>query len=385
MLKMAAAGFSNTLCSNSYELSLKQAVKWSRIWHAEGEEDEEDGDYTFGNSYSALVDHLKKDLQIEINTPIASVAFSNTDLVTEPEVVEEEEDVQVETVRAWSLENVDMPSTLTTPAATATATESDDTNIVTITTVDGVQYRARKLVMTPSPHVIQNNMISFSPALPQEVVEAYGCTKMNNITKVIMKFTKPCWPEHLHGMIMVDDDFLLPEVWFRHVPDEVEEGEECTAYAVGFATSKYAEKIAGMTQKEVLAATVAQLEKVFGQMEQQHMSGHHPETAPAPSSLPRASEVFRGGMYWDWQPDHHKYIGGGYCSPLVNKPINSGDILSKAFVQNRLFFAGEATNDRPGATAHAALETGVRAASLVSLALAGEEPVWKGYVFNKSP
>ena len=44
-----------------------------------GEEDEEDGDYTFGNSYSALVDHLKKDLQIEINTPIASVAFSNTD------------------------------------------------------------------------------------------------------------------------------------------------------------------------------------------------------------------------------------------------------------------------------------------------------------------
>ena len=36
MLKMGAAGFSNTLCSNSYELSLKQAVKWSRIWHNEG-------------------------------------------------------------------------------------------------------------------------------------------------------------------------------------------------------------------------------------------------------------------------------------------------------------------------------------------------------------
>ena len=100
--------------------------------------------------------------------------------------MEEEEDVQVETVRAWSLENVDMPSTLTTPAASTTATVSDDTNIVTITTVDGVQYRARKLVMTPSPHVIQNNIISFSPALPQEVVEAYGCTKMNNITKVLI-------------------------------------------------------------------------------------------------------------------------------------------------------------------------------------------------------
>ena len=123
--------------------------------------------------------------------------------MTEPEVVEEEEDVQVETVRAWSLENVDMPSTLTTPAASTTATVRDDTNIVTITTVDGVQYRARKLVMTPSPHVIQNNMISFSPALPQEVVEAYGCTKMNNITKVLLALlflNKLCkWQERSHS------------------------------------------------------------------------------------------------------------------------------------------------------------------------------------------
>ena len=35
MLRMAAAGFANTLCSNSHELSMKQAVKWSRLWHAE--------------------------------------------------------------------------------------------------------------------------------------------------------------------------------------------------------------------------------------------------------------------------------------------------------------------------------------------------------------
>lgn len=66
-----------------------------------------------------------------------------------------------------------------------------------------------------------------------------------------MKFTKPCWPQDLHGMIMVDDDFLLPEVWFRHVPDEVDEGEPATAYAVGFTTAKYTEKIESLSQKEV--------------------------------------------------------------------------------------------------------------------------------------
>ena len=76
---------------------------------------------------------------------------------------------------------------------------------------------------------------------------------------------------------------------------------------------------------QVLAASVSQLEKIFGQLEQKHMSGAHPEAALPPSSLPRASSVYLGGMYWDWQPGHHKYIGGGYCSPRVNKPINSGE------------------------------------------------------------
>jgi len=127
---------------------------------------------------------------------------------------EEEEDVQVETVRAWSLENVDMPSVATTPSSPTTTVVKEDTNIVTLTTVDGVQYRARKLVMTPSPHVIQNNMISFSPALPEEVVEAYGCTKMNNITKVPLSIlffffhNKMC----VFGSVLSVSSFLL-----RHV------------------------------------------------------------------------------------------------------------------------------------------------------------------------
>lgn len=69
-----------------------------------------------------------------------------------------------------------------------------------------------------------------------------------------MKFKEPCWPKDLHGMIMVDDDFLLPEVWFRHVPDEVEEGEP-TAYAVGFTTAMYTERLQGMTQQEVSKQT----------------------------------------------------------------------------------------------------------------------------------
>jgi hypothetical protein len=69
---------------------------------------------------------------------------------------------------------------------------------------------------------------------------------------------------------------------------------------------------------------VKQLDKVFSQLEQRHMSAEHPESAPAPASLPKPSQVYVGGMYWDWRPEHHPYIGGGYCSPRANKPITSG-------------------------------------------------------------
>lgn len=35
MMNMAAGGFANTLCTNSRDLSLKQCIKWCRMWHEE--------------------------------------------------------------------------------------------------------------------------------------------------------------------------------------------------------------------------------------------------------------------------------------------------------------------------------------------------------------
>ena len=268
--------------------------------------------------------------------------------------------------------------------------------------------------------------------------------------------------------------------------DEVEEGEECTAYAVGFATSKYAEKIASMTQKEVCLCCdflcLFNLKTVrFNYLNLVLYPRVNLSTTQFSQVLPLFSFSCDLTFHRCWRPLWHSWRRSSVrwnsstcpattlrpplllaafraprrCSAVVCTGIGSltttstseeviavrwstspstlvrmafvltlmcdstgaekealhcdlarvvtifglvrlnhaftithfvtGDILSKAFVQNRLFFAGEATNDRPGATAHAALETGVRAASLVSLALAGEEPVWEGYVFNKFP
>ncbi len=229
-----------------------------------------------------MVEHLKKDLQVEINTPV---------------------------------QNVDYPLT------------GDD--LVTITTKDGVDYKAKNVVITASPHVINNKLITFSPPLPDEIADAYSWVKMNSVTKVIMKFKKPVWPRDLHGMIMTDDSFLLPEIWFRNVEDEIAQGEEATAYAVGFTTAKYQERVSRLSQEEVFTLCLAQLEKVFSMLEPRHMSAdpNDPGNQKALSELPKPREAYLGGMFWDWRPSHHPYIGGGYCSPIAGKPITIGKYL----------------------------------------------------------
>eukprot|EP01034_Spumella_vulgaris_P031927 gene31926-39445_t len=286
---------------------------------------EGDKDYSFKNSYSCLIDHLKKDLQIEINTPVQHIQWPD-------------------------------------------ASNSAD-GIITLTTKSGVEYKTRNVVVTASPHVINNELITFTPPLSDEIRGAFDGTKMNSVTKVIMKFSKPCWPKNLHGMIMTDDSFLLPEIWFREVADEVDANEPATAYAVGFTTAKYADRLKSMSQEEVLRQSVAQLEKVFGMLEQRHMSAEvGDKSAQTPSSLPLASSVFLDGMLYTWGADSHPYIGGGYGAPKINRPTNAGDILSRPNGEH-MFFAGEATNFLPGATAHSALETGLRAAEQVGDAL----------------
>ena len=127
-----------------------------------GGDDEEDGDYTFKNSYSCLVDHLKKDLQIELNCPVAHISHH--------------------------------------PQPSNTEGDNAESGLITLTTKSGVQYTTRNVVVTASPHVINTGLIKFTPELSEEVRGAFDGTYMNSVTKVIMKFSKPCWPKNLHGV-----------------------------------------------------------------------------------------------------------------------------------------------------------------------------------------
>lgn len=362
MLEMANAGFSNTLCTSSKLLSLKRCIQWENIWHGDGlieaddnkekhdnnnnhkeevEEEEEEHDFTFVNSFGCLIDHLKQNLQIEVNSPVAHINYS-------------------------------LPSK-------SNNLSSPESELIKITTLNGITYYTKSLVITSSPHVLKSKIIKFEPELTPEIQEALDTTTMNNIVKVILKFSERPWPSNLHGMIMVNTNdnskFLLPEMWFRDVDKETESisDEKAKCYVIGFMTTDYAKKIMKLSNTEAINGVLNQMDQVFSLLEPKHMSGDINETKSlSPSSLRKPSEVFLGGTFWHWNPQHHPYIGGGYSSPVSGKATFLCDRLSKPYGNNNIFFAGEATS-LPGATAHAALESGVRAASQVSSFLKEKE------------
>lgn len=370
MLEMANAGFSNTLCTSSKLLSLKRCIQWENMWHGdetnssskpnnheqekkEEEEEEEEHDFTFVNSFGCLVDHLKHNLQIELNSPVCHVDY------TLPEPIDK----------------------ATTSTTTGTTTHLPE--IIKLTTLNGTSYYAKSIVITSSPYVLKSNLITFQPPLSHDIREALDTTRMNPIVKVILKFSQLPWPKDLHGMIMTNttpnNNFVLPEMWFRHVDENTKKefnDENAVCYVVGFMTTNYAEKIMKLTQSEAITTVLNQMDTVFSYLDEQHMSGDisltrtstgtGSDTSPKPTTLPKPSEVFLGGTFWHWTPQHHPYIGGGYSSPVAGKATELCDRLAKPYGEyQNIYFAGEATS-LPGATAHAALESGVRAAQQVS-------------------
>lgn len=323
MIRMAEAGFSNTLCATSSGLSLRRVIKWTQLWE---QECEEDGDYSFDNSWSSLVSHLKQNLQIELRCPVSDIQY--------------------------------IPQQSGRDAG-ATAPFSD---LVKVKTKAGATYYTKSVVVTSSPHVLRREVIKFDPPMSQELKDSVNSVNMNSIVKVFLKFSQPVWPKNLSGMIISDKDFLLPEIWFRDVSNLAAEDEPAKAYAVAFTTAEYAAKLSAMPRHEVLKSAIDQFDKMFSLLEPQHMAADPADPLQeSPRQLPKPSDALLGVMYWDWTPEHHPYIGGGYCSPKAGTDADLIDKLRLPYGNNNIFFAGEATN-LPGATAHAALESGVRAA-----------------------
>jgi monoamine oxidase len=119
-----------------------------------------------GCVFTGTNDRLKKNLQVELNTPVVSVQHPKS---------------------------------------------ADDLDLIKLTSADGTVYYTKNVVITAPPPVIASK-IKFHPPLSDEVGEALDSVLMHDVMKVFLKFSEPVWPKDLHGIIMAgNNDFLVPE------------------------------------------------------------------------------------------------------------------------------------------------------------------------------
>lgn len=386
MLALASAGFSNTFCAASETMSFKQAVRNTRLWHGDEEDDKE---FNFKNSYSVIVNHLKRGLNIKLNTPVKQVDNSEGYFETQqrhPIHSTNHNSSSATTTAISSSTVVVSPSPVESESPTPSVASDGHRELVRVTTTDGTLHTARCCVVTSSPKVLLSDLIKFNPPLSDAKIDGLKCVDMHPAMKIIFKFTRRFWPKNLQGMIMSCDNCVCPEMWFKEVPNMNDQREklisigestyvdndtdlyEGTCTATGFATAKSAEKLQLLSEEELYRVILAQMDEVVSKLSSRHMSSDPTDEDEKPEDLPRPSSVFIKAMVQDWSKQ--PYIGGGYSCGRIGWNLDKGRNIAEAIdVGNSgaIFFAGEATNiSQPGGTAHSALETGDRAADEVS-------------------
>ena len=193
-------------------------------------------------------------------------------------------------------------------------------------------YEAHKVIVTLPIGVLQNHKLHFSPELPPTKTNAIHTIGTGLLDKAVLHFPYCFW-----------DQEVLSIQCFPH------EGERIPVYVnyhallqkpvlIAFYAGDVAKQIEQMDIKQQEDIFLAPLRRIYG--------GKYVAPLSITSTL--------------WHED--PYARGAYSYLPRGKKPDCFDQLAES-VDDKLFFAGEATDARMGATVHGAYLTGLRAAS----------------------
>ncbi len=206
---------------------------------------------------------------------------------------------------------------------------------LTVTTVNGTQFQADKVIITVPITQLKANAIEFIPSLPEIKTQAFQKFGMGPGMKVFLKFNQKFYDDNLLG------------------------GKFCAAYA--------SDTVGKNTQENVLLAFIMGEQAAY-------LSGLNNDQAIIQCLLTELDEIYNQqatnnfvqGIVFDWTKE--PYIEGAYGYST----INMGDARHQAAlpVDNKLFFAGEAMNvNGHHQTVHGAVESAYKAVNDLILQL----------------
>ncbi|KAJ7383975.1 hypothetical protein OS493_024665 [Desmophyllum pertusum] len=205
----------------------------------------------------------------------------------------------------------------------------------------GEVLTAKYVIITVPLTILQDGDITFIPALPVNKNAAINTIQMRGAWKIVCRFKHRFWPDKLQQIYSVRG--FSSEIW-THSCDSPDSDVKCHVI-VGFETAEPAEEKSVLSGQEVLDGFLSHLDEMFGTI-----SDPHP-----------ATDAIMDHVYFHWS--NHPFIRGGYSSPTAHA-YDLRHVLASP-VEDRLFFAGEATSLRSCSTVPTAIETGTRVADEV--------------------
>ena len=207
---------------------------------------------------------------------------------------------------------------------------------VTVTTQLGT-FTGDRVIVTLPLGVLKAGTVQFTPGLPASMQQAIDALGMGVLNKTFLRFPSVFWPSQLD--------------WLSHIPEAYGEWTSWLnidravgqPILMGFNAANYGTQIEALSDAEIVDAAMVRLRTVFG------------NSIPEPVDF----QITR----WGSEPRSW----GSYSFITTGSDPSLRDALAGE-IENRIFFAGEATSRQYYSTVHGAYLTGLEAASKVAAA-----------------
>lgn len=195
-------------------------------------------------------------------------------------------------------------------------------------------YEADYVVVSVPLGVLKGGKVRFTPSLPRDKREAITKLGMGVLNKCYLRFEEPFWPKDVD--------------WLEYIADQPGSWTEWVSLwrvaqqpvLLGFNAADRGREIDVLSDEAIVASAMETLRNIFG------------ESIPEPMGF----QVTR----WGQDP----FALGSYSFNAVGSTPEMRDTLAES-LEDRLFFAGEATNSAYFGTAHGALLSGLQAAKQI--------------------
>lgn len=199
---------------------------------------------------------------------------------------------------------------------------------VVVRTVNNEIYEADKIIMTVSTSVLKSGMIDFTPSLPSSKTEALERAYMPDGIKIFMEFSERFYPDMTSiGNLLGEDaqERIFYDAMFRKdVSNHV-----LAMFNVGESAAEYTDLV---TEQEIIDKALAELDEIFDG---------------------KASQTYQKHIIQNWSKE--PYVLGSYTY-YTSEDAATVEALA-ASIDDKVYFAGEATVYESGATVHGAAES----------------------------